>query len=63
MRISSKSGFLITNAEASENDYTLVFNNVQIQRVESYKYLGFEFCSDGNMLQHMDERIKKAQKL
>ena len=41
--------------------YKLTLNNLEIEKVTHYKYLGFIFQDNGNLLQHLDDRMKKAQ--
>ena len=54
LSISDKSGFFIINENPADANYNLHFNETRIQRVESYKYLGFIITKDLNYCLHLD---------
>ena len=55
---------MLVNKEAEEDfNYKLILNNLEINQVTSFKYLGFVLNANGNLLEHLEERMKNAQRL
>ena len=55
---------MLVNRNVEEDlNYKLILNNLEINQVTSFKYLGFVLNANGNLLEHLEERMKNAQRL
>ena len=54
---------MLVNKDEEDINYKLILNDLEIQYVTSYKYLGFVLNANGNLLEHLEERMKNAQQL
>ena len=62
MRISPKS-FLILNSDIQDDEFSLNLDNIEIERVDQYKYLSYQITEDGNMFDQVKCRLINAQKI
>ena len=48
------------NNNEEDGNFSFSLDNMNINKVHNYKYLGFDFNDEGNMIQHLNTRILKA---
>ena len=60
MRLSAKSKYYVINSDQLDDEFDLQLDGIEIERVDGYKYLGFNMQDSADFSEHISSRLKAA---
>ena len=60
MRLSDKSKYFVINSDELDDEYDLVLDGIEIERVGEYKYLGYRIQETVDCDSHLQSRLQAA---